>query len=1516
MLSPQSKVSGASPGSPSKTARRGKGASGGLVAGFAPALVQQHAKLRQMMDSQPALFRASRSYARFAAPAYAKLGATSAQPATGGAHSPTATSKGATASHRSPGFPLPSPTSSIARFRSFSRASSRSEAGGRSPPVHSGQFTDASASTLSAAAPPVLESDPPSARLRRAVLLGDAPAAKRAVRAMRAEEQVAARAAARLARSLARSRSPPVEGGVLEGGALFSPRGSVGSASSTVNLPSKPEKRYSPSPQPSHRPSPSPQSGRGGGGARKTLTKKRSLRLTLPSGHEVDLERGAREEGAGGADPGVVRLQHAPPISPGQPPHRHFLRSSTGRRAHVDTAERSLLHLAAARGDGPMVRVLLQAGEDPLVRTLQGLLPLQVAMMHQSTSESPATATKDTAGKSAVELLAAATREAHAAAATRKQAMAGAPSTPSGRTPRSTRKQQAFFRDDGTRNTSLEAWDSMRAVGNNVASSDRRGVLGGGAFGSFHVPGLSISTGFPGSAWPHPGVDPLGTMLDEGPEWVRSVTAAVPVPPPAEEAPPPATGLLSPSVTSLRVRTASLRAGADGTQGQGLPWTPASAGAVTPSAGSPLATRGVPDAFGAGGRYVRRHDTVGEEVFLDTITGKEHSAEKVRSVEFLVALMVGRHFEPQVMGDKVRELSGVRGHKARTVARMNARALAAEQGVEGAGAEGGGGGKPEGPPAGTKLQKAAEESALLSELEGLQARHDRALWRGVAQGAMRRVRSLLQQGQGQVHWANAAEYGYSCLHKAAQVGDHDILALLVQLGGGDVNVSTPDGGVTPLHIACWRGHTRACRLLLAAGARVSARDAFHDTPLHDACEGGHGMIVRLLLTAPSAGAVILDSPNQQGWTPLHKAAASGHAQCLRELLLGTLRTAVRGALEAVQGEAEGALRSIHADVRCSMLEEEQKSRAEARAAVQRARRLGAKQAEAEQLAAPAVEGGLGTSGGGGGLAAAETRAPVDRTSSAGGGSSEATAALERSADLRALLVAQRHSSRPVSAAEEFFVAVTYAAWAFHCQLTPGAAGGKGGGSVSEVPLQVPESHHAALRVVARLQATLHQQAASGHGGGLTARQRATVRATRVPPPRVSQLLIAAAEAVLQPPSVQSAAAFASTGLHTAALGSRLGAQGGASSMLELQGGCPGSTPALLQCIVRSTRVGVPPGAGGRPRPPRGQGGALWGAGGVNSGGGRAGPAAGELGGGHSAHQLASLGRHGACVGLLELAVRCVLAGQSHAEGVLGGTVPPEQLPTVQTVHRWGGGEEESVMHPPSDDEGGCSPLPMSASMANVLQVMGGAGTGEGGQGGDIHRPTAGDDGVHFTWADAEALADAQASLASSVGVAEEGDAGGLHGSLSLGSALQLAQEAGAGSGLVGALSLLRRQRSQRQAQAEVAAAARAALLRRGARAKVTCAALAAGMPLPSEGRGGVSPRSGGGGSSPLRGGSAFRSQSPGLGRHRSPSASGWTPMSRRQLLAPAGAAARGRMPVRPPPSDAGRDTGTFLTRLP
>ena len=66
--------------------------------------------------------------------------------------------------------------------------------------------------------------------------------------------------------------------------------------------------------------------------------------------------------------------------------------------------------------------------------------------------------------------------------------------------------------------------------------------------------------------------------------------------------------------------------------------------------------------------------------------------------------------------------------------------------------------------------------------------------------------------------------------------------------GADVNVNTLEGGMTPLHWACMRGHLDVVRYLLTShDANLEATDMNRWTPLHIACLLGHLDVVQELV---------------------------------------------------------------------------------------------------------------------------------------------------------------------------------------------------------------------------------------------------------------------------------------------------------------------------------------------------------------------------------------------------------------------------------------------------------------------------------------------------------------------------------------------------------------------------------------------------------------------------------------------------------------------------------------------
>jgi ankyrin repeat protein len=99
------------------------------------------------------------------------------------------------------------------------------------------------------------------------------------------------------------------------------------------------------------------------------------------------------------------------------------------------------------------------------------------------------------------------------------------------------------------------------------------------------------------------------------------------------------------------------------------------------------------------------------------------------------------------------------------------------------------------------------------------------------------------------HWgakvAAKDQYGLTALHRAAESGHKDVIALLLDKGA-DVD-ATDDDGSTALHRAAESGHKDVVALFLDKGADVNATYYNGSTALHLATWSGHKDVVALLL---------------------------------------------------------------------------------------------------------------------------------------------------------------------------------------------------------------------------------------------------------------------------------------------------------------------------------------------------------------------------------------------------------------------------------------------------------------------------------------------------------------------------------------------------------------------------------------------------------------------------------------------------------------------------------------------
>ncbi|MDA1313768.1 MAG: ankyrin repeat domain-containing protein [Acidobacteria bacterium] len=128
------------------------------------------------------------------------------------------------------------------------------------------------------------------------------------------------------------------------------------------------------------------------------------------------------------------------------------------------------------------------------------------------------------------------------------------------------------------------------------------------------------------------------------------------------------------------------------------------------------------------------------------------------------------------------------------------------------------------------------------------------------------------------------------LFEAAALGKRGLVADLVDENPAAVAALSPDG-FSPLHLACFFGHSLCAELLIQRAADVNAVAAnpMAVAPLHSAAAGRHLDIVKLLL---EKGA---DANAQQhgGWTALHSAARNGDGPLVDALVEAGADSAIK-----------------------------------------------------------------------------------------------------------------------------------------------------------------------------------------------------------------------------------------------------------------------------------------------------------------------------------------------------------------------------------------------------------------------------------------------------------------------------------------------------------------------------------------------------------------------------------------------------------------------------------------------
>lgn len=134
-------------------------------------------------------------------------------------------------------------------------------------------------------------------------------------------------------------------------------------------------------------------------------------------------------------------------------------------------------------------------------------------------------------------------------------------------------------------------------------------------------------------------------------------------------------------------------------------------------------------------------------------------------------------------------------------------------------------------------------------------------------GSAASVRTLLAHG---ANVRAVGPLGITALHLAAGRKDGaPIVAMLIK-AGAKVNAADAFGWTALMDASRW-GCVHPAAVLIAHNARMAARDDFGNTPLHLACRYDHTMVARLLTLEGSPTSI----QNQAGDTPLHEAAATG-----------------------------------------------------------------------------------------------------------------------------------------------------------------------------------------------------------------------------------------------------------------------------------------------------------------------------------------------------------------------------------------------------------------------------------------------------------------------------------------------------------------------------------------------------------------------------------------------------------------------------------------------------------------
>ncbi len=131
--------------------------------------------------------------------------------------------------------------------------------------------------------------------------------------------------------------------------------------------------------------------------------------------------------------------------------------------------------------------------------------------------------------------------------------------------------------------------------------------------------------------------------------------------------------------------------------------------------------------------------------------------------------------------------------------------------------------------------------------------------------------------------------GIAAIHLAAQNGHKGMLRVMIEKGV-DVNLmedAPAESGTTPLHVACKYGQWEIVKLLMAAGADDTLKNAKGETPAHCACALTNQILGDGLTSQQRLNVLNelknLDLPGENGMTPLMQIQLLNHSTA-KELL--------------------------------------------------------------------------------------------------------------------------------------------------------------------------------------------------------------------------------------------------------------------------------------------------------------------------------------------------------------------------------------------------------------------------------------------------------------------------------------------------------------------------------------------------------------------------------------------------------------------------------------------------------